>query len=180
MELPSFRYHPDPIKTGVIEISDRICVVCERQRGYIYTSHVYSEKDYHDCICPWCIADGSAHEKLNALFFDDAAVGGGVWDEVSQEIVDMITTRTPGFSGWQQERWFTHCHDAAAFLGRAGYEELTDYGSDAIESIRDDTRIGDDDEWEDFFEKLDKDGSPTAYLFRCLHCGAYGGYTDCD
>ena len=36
------------------------------------------------------------------------------------------------------------------------------------------------DDWLAFFDALDKDGSPTGYLFRCLHCGALGGYTDSD
>ena len=28
-----------------------------------------------------------------------------------------------------------------------------------------------------FFAALDKDGSPTAYMFRCIHCGEL---KDCD
>ena len=35
-------------------------------------------------------------------------------------------------------------------------------------------------DWEDYFESLDAKSSPTAYVFRCLHCGALGGYCDCD
>ena len=27
---------------------------------------------------------------------------------------------------------------------------------------------------------LDKEGSPTAYMFRCRKCGQLGGYQDCD
>lgn len=181
MELPAFRYHPDPIHTECIQVSDTVCVVCRQSRGYIYTGPVYSVKEYVDCICPWCIADGSAHKKLDVIFFDDISVGGGgKWDKVSPSIIDEIAFRTPGFSGWQPEQWFTHCEDAAAFLGRVGCEELKSYGAEAIQCIRDDTEIRDDDEWDEFFESLDKDGSPSAYLFRCLHCGKYGGYTDCD
>jgi uncharacterized protein CbrC (UPF0167 family) len=178
-ELPHFRYHPDPLGTGSIAPSDKLCIVCEQQRGYIYTSHAYAEGEFTKCICPWCIADGSAHDKLEVEFFDAAGVGGS-WDEVAQDIIDEIVFRTPGFSGWQQEQWFTHCSDAAAFLGSVGSTELAAYGTDAIESIRGDTGIADEDQWLKFFETLDKDGSPRAYLFRCLHCGTYGGYQDCD
>ncbi|MFD5428959.1 CbrC family protein [Streptomyces sp. NPDC127084] len=38
-----------------------------------------------------------------------------------------ITKRTPGFSGWQQERRLIHCGDGAAFLGTAGADELGRY-----------------------------------------------------
>lgn len=180
MELPVFRYHPDPIQTGSIKISNRLCIVCKKARGYIYTSHAYSPNEYTECICPWCIADGNAHETLGVEFFSKRGIGSGPRDSVSQAIVDEIVFRTPGFSGWQQEKWFTHCDDAASFLGRVGFEELQAFGIDAIEAIRDDTGLSDDDEWEEFFEKLDKNGSPCAYLFQCLHCGEFTGYTDCD
>ena len=38
-------------------------------------------------------------------------------ESVSDEIVAEVAYRTPGFTGWQQERWFTHCA-AGEFLGR--------------------------------------------------------------
>lgn len=181
MPLPHFRYHPDPLATGCVEVSDQTCAVCGKARGYLYTSHIYSAKNSDKHICPWCIADGSAHKTLNVVFFDDVGVGGGGrWESVPQSVVDEIVFRTPGFSGWQQEKWFTHCGDAATFLGRVGFEELKAFPPSAAEAIREDTGISDDDEWEEFLEQLDKDGSPVAYLFQCLHCGSYGGYTDCD
>jgi uncharacterized protein CbrC (UPF0167 family) len=180
-ELPTFRYHPNPLKTGRITKSDTVCASCNQARGYVYWGHPHGVEEYIDCICPWCIADGSAHEKLDLHFTSTYSVGaGGKWQSVSNEIIAEVCFRTPGFSGWQQELWYTHCHDAAAFLGAVGYDELIAAGSDAMEAIRDDTGIDDDDEWDEFLEVLDKDGSPTAYLFQCLHCGQFGGYTDCD
>ena len=35
-------------------------------------------------------------------------------------------------------------------------------------------------EWENIFQSLDADGSPTAYIFKCIHCGKHGGYIDFD
>jgi uncharacterized protein len=35
-------------------------------------------------------------------------------------------------------------------------------------------------DWQDYFRALDKDGSPTAYVFQCLRCGRHLGYSDCD
>ena len=175
--LPKFKYHPDPVKTGSIEPSPAKCVCCGKSRGYIYTGPVYAIEEYEESICPWCIADGSAHEKLEASFHDDAGIGDE--GDVPNEVIEEVAFRTPGFSGWQQEKWWTHCGDAAQFLGRAGHDELEAAGPQAVAAIQENAGL-DDDEWEEFFAALDKDGSPTAYLFKCSKCGRLGGYQDCD
>src|SRR5579871_4660279 len=133
MALPHFQYHPDPLATGSIVPSDTPCACCSAARGYVYVGPVYAEEELVECLCPWCIADGSAHERFNAEFVDAAGVGGhGDCDPVSPEVVEEVAFRTPGFSGWQQERWWTHCGDAAAFLGPAGWKELQAYGPEAV------------------------------------------------
>jgi uncharacterized protein len=94
-------------------------------------------------------------------------------------VIEEIARRTPGFAGWQQERWLTCCGDAAGFLGPAGRAELTGVWQGAQESIRAEVGMAGAD-WRDYLESLDRDGSPTAYIFRCRHCGRLGGYSDCD
>jgi uncharacterized protein CbrC (UPF0167 family) len=181
MALPSFKYHPDPVSTGHVVKSGTECACCGKGRGFIYTGPVYALEEYDQCICPWCIADGSAHEKLKASFTDEVGIGGaGMWDEVPQAVIEEVAYRTPGFSGWQQEQWWTHCGDAAQFIGRAGQKELKALGPQAIAAIQDSAGLSDGPEWEQFFAALDKDGSPTAYMFRCAKCGELGGYQDCD
>jgi uncharacterized protein len=181
MALPTFKYHPDPLATGMVVKSDTECACCGKPRGFIYTGPVYAVEEYDQCICPWCIADGSAHEKLEASFTDDAGIGGGgMWDEVPEEVIEEVAYRTPGFSGWQQEQWWTHCGDAAQFIGRAGKKELTALGPHAIAAIQESAGLSDGPEWDEFFSALDKEGSPTAYMFRCWKCGELGGYQDCD
>jgi uncharacterized protein CbrC (UPF0167 family) len=178
MELPTFKYHPDPLATGSFERSDQQCLACGGARGFIYKGQSYAEEELIDAFCPWCIADGKAHQKFKVEFVDSAGVGGyGDWESVSEEIVAEVAQRTPGFIGWQQERWFTHCGDAAAFVGRAGKQELSQHGAEAISAIKEEIGYEGED-WQDYFQSLDKDGEPTAYLFRCLHCGAFGGYSD--
>src|SRR3954454_6356073 len=116
--LPHFRYHPQPLETGSVIPSQATCRQCQQARGYIYTGPVFAQEELADAFCPWCIADGSAAQGFRAQFTDREAVGKyGVWERVSDEIVDEIALRTPGFHGWQHERWWTHCNDAAAFLG---------------------------------------------------------------
>jgi uncharacterized protein CbrC (UPF0167 family) len=181
MSLPVFKYHPDPLSTDSIKTSSKECICCRKTRGFIYTGPVFAIEDYQESICPWCIADGAAHRKLDASFTDEAGVSGyGDWDEVSDEVKATVAYRTPGFHGWQQERWWTHCRDAAQYIGRAGYEELLSLGSDAIAYFKESTGAPDGPDWEPFFKALDTIGSPTAYMFRCSKCGKIGGYWDCD
>ena len=178
MELPTFKYHPDPLGTGSIERSENKCLACGLVRGFIYKGQPYAEEELIDAICPWCIADGTAHEKFDAEFTDLGGIGGyGTWESVDLKIAEEVAYRTPGFIGWQQERWFTHCCDAAAFIGLVGHSELTDYGGGAIKAIKEEIGF-EGDEWGEYFDSLDRSGEPTAYLFRCRHCGTYGGYSD--
>jgi uncharacterized protein CbrC (UPF0167 family) len=180
MSLPTFKYHPDPIATGSVKESDTECASCAQRRGYIYVGPVFSEHELSDRICPWCIADGSAHEKFAAEFTDPAGVGGySTGPVLPNAVIEEVAFRTPGFSGWQQEHWLACCGDAAAFVGLAGRAELEQRWPDAIPSIEQECGM-DGPNWHDYFGALTKDGSPTAYVFRCLHCGRHLGYSDCD
>ena len=85
----------------------------------------------------------------------------------------------PSFNGWQQEKWYTHCDDGAIFRGCAGKQELESMDRAAHDFIKSESGY-DDEEWSFYFDQMEKDGSPTAYLFRCRHCGVCGGYSDCD
>jgi uncharacterized protein CbrC (UPF0167 family) len=176
--LPEFRYHPDPIATGSIVESDATCRCCVEARGYIYTGPTYGEDDLTDEVCPWCIASGEAHEEYEVEFVDSASIGGeDDWPEVSDEVIEEVAFRTPGFSAWQQERWFTHCDDAGAFLGPMGKAELQALGPKAVSAIQKSTELEGQD-WQRMLNSLKRDKGPTAYVFRCLHCGQFGGYTD--
>jgi uncharacterized protein CbrC (UPF0167 family) len=176
MKLPVFRYHPDPIASGSIAASDARCLCCGAQRGYIYAGPAYCEAEI-DALCPWCIADGSAHRTFGANFTDPACFPDGI----PPEIVDEIAHRTPGFSAWQQEKWLTCCNDAAAFLEPAGQAELRarypqlegalmmhivhEIGLSGGAAVR-------------FLQSLDRDHGPTAYVFACRHCDNKPAYID--
>lgn len=178
--IPEFRYHPDPLKTGSVAASDAACRCCEQARGYIYCGPVYAEEELEEEICPWCIADGSAAARFDTVFVDPEGIGDcGRWEAVSPTVAAEVSERTPGFSGWQQERWWTHCGDAAEFLGPAGRAELESRWPDAISAIRLESEL-DDQEWDRFFAALDRTHGPTAYVFRCRVCGQFGGYSDYD
>ncbi|WP_458787851.1 CbrC family protein, partial [Vallitalea sediminicola] len=64
-------------------------------------------------ICPWCIKNGKASEKYDGMFQDDQSC-----DKVNkEEYLDELVHRTPGYCGWQQEYWLSHCGDFCAFIG---------------------------------------------------------------
>jgi hypothetical protein len=184
--LPTFKYHPEPFKTGAFEWSDTVCRACGLARCYVYTGPVHSPDDLSGEICPWCIADGTAHERFGASFTEEDGIGlrsgWHAWDSVPPSVVDEVAHRTPGICTWQSERWWTHCGDAGAFIGYAGAEELTGIWSAAVPAIRRNAGLGPDkdDDWGFILRALDPDGRVVAYVFRCLHCGALGGYWDCD
>jgi uncharacterized protein CbrC (UPF0167 family) len=174
-DVPTFRYHPDPVATGEVITSDDPCRCCGRQRGFIYTGPVYSEEEVVEELCLWCIADGSAATLFEAEFTDVANVP----DDVPRPVLTEVLTRTPGFSGWQQERWLFHCADAAAYLGKVGYEELQAV-PEALEMVRQENAHfpWTDEEHENYLRTLTPIGEATGYLFQCLHCGTHLAYTD--
>ncbi|MFJ9776312.1 CbrC family protein [Kitasatospora sp. NPDC101157] len=169
-QLPLFPYHPDPVSTGAIVRSDVECRCCDRARGYIYTGPVYAAENLRNRLCPWCIADGSAAGLFDAQFTD-------VVDDVPRDRLFAITQRTPGFSGWQQERWLIHCGDGAAFLGSAGAADLAAY-PDASASLGRELASWPKSQAEQFLNALTRDGQPTAYLFLCRVCGTHLAYAD--
>src|SRR5688572_10149555 len=173
MELPTFKYHPDPIATGSIKASDAQCRCCRQKRGSIYTGSPYCIADLNSCLCPWCIADGTAHEKFDAEFTSSDDI-----PDVPARVVEEVAHRTPGFSGWQQERWWTHCGDAGAYLGPAGFEAVEAFGARTIDRLRRDLGWQPGAQWDEYLRSLDRQGQPTAYLFRCLRCSEVGGYSD--
>jgi uncharacterized protein CbrC (UPF0167 family) len=164
--LPTFRYHPDPLRTGSVRASADECERCGEARGYVYAGPTYAI-DEIESICPWCIADGTAAAEPDAEFttVDDAPEG------VSAKVVDEVVRRTPGFAGWQQEHWLFHCADAAEFVGKAGWAEVSGL-PDVVAAL-----VADG--WaEDALPSLDAFGDFTAYLFRCRHCGVVLAYAD--
>lgn len=173
MPLPVFAYHPDPMATGSIKPSDQACESCSQQRGYVYTGPVFAVEEI-EVLCPWCIADGSAADRFDATYCDVIPPPG-----ITDAVVDAIAMRTPGFSGWQQERWLFHCGDGAMFLGPAGAQELSG-DEPALASLRAElaNRRWTVEQIDGYLAALSRDGQPTAYLFECRSCGTHLAYSD--
>jgi uncharacterized protein CbrC (UPF0167 family) len=54
------------------------------------------------------------------------------------------------------------------------------FGAQAVAAIRESAGLSEGPEWDRFFGALNRNGSPTAYVFCCRKCGQLGGYQDCD
>jgi|1185.fasta_scaffold126200_1 uncharacterized protein CbrC (UPF0167 family) len=159
-QLPAFRYHPDPLGTGSVVVSSSACPCCARNRGYAYAGPIYAVEELED-LCPWCIAAGAAAKMFDARFTD---AGWDAPDDVPAEVLNEIEQRTPGFPGWQQERWMYHCRDGMAFIG------LVDGAAPRPAGVA-------PNRWQVPARSGADHG--TTYLFRCLHCPAESAYHDC-
>lgn len=171
MTVPAFRYHPDPVASGSCRASTGTCCCCGQARGYVYTGPVYSEDDLDGALCPWCIADGSAHDTYDATFVDEEAFPDSAPESAVREIVE----RTPGFATWQSERWPCCCGDAAAFLMPAGSAELRSHSGlegFALNHILYELGISGTAALR-LVDSLHRDRGPTAYVFQCLACSQY-------
>jgi uncharacterized protein CbrC (UPF0167 family) len=180
---PVFRYHPDPLATGSAVRIQHECSVCGQLRQIRYRGPIYGRQP--ESLCLHCIYSGEASRALGVVAaatdgsdildmpaeFSDAV---DVPDDVPHHVIEEITRRTPGFTGWQQESWLYHCGDGAAFLGPAGYRDVEPH-PDALNMLRASHRqLGwSPGETEEFLHRLDRNGEPTAYLFQCLHCGTH-------
>jgi uncharacterized protein len=174
---PAFRYHPDPVASGSIVASTARCACCAQARGFIYTGPTYSEASLEDALCSWCIADGSAARMFDATFVDSEALA----DDVDDDVRRVITECTPGFHSWQGEQWPSCCGEPAAFLTPAGAAEITarfprlegalmsyvvyELGITGGAATR-------------LLQALQRDHTPTAYVFQCLHCDNQPVYID--
>jgi uncharacterized protein len=163
---PVFRYHPDPIATGALVESADKCERCRQARGLVYAGPTYTVNEV-EFICPWCIADGSAAQEFDAEF----TTVDGAPSDIPRAILQEVLHRTPGFAGWQQERWLFHCSDAAEFVGLVGYRDVADMPS-ALQSLAEDG-------WNpEHLQHMSVDGDLTGYLFRCRQCETKLAYAD--
>ncbi len=166
-ELPHFKYNPNAERLSIIKREKSTCPVCNRSRDYVYQGPFYCI-DEVEGICPWCIKDGSAAKKYDGNFQDSASC-----EPVSKpEYLNELITQTPGYSGWQQEKWLSHCGDFCAlenYVGWAEISSLKDELTDDLNQIKTKYQLSQ----EDLEKHLVNNGSMQGYLFKCLHCNKH-------
>ena len=120
MEKIKFKYHPNIYEDDILVHENGVCQCCGKQVDK-YIEHIYSSEDV-ECICLYCVNDGTAAKKFDAEFVADA-------DPVSDpEKTDELFHRTPGYLAWQDDYWIACCDDYCQYLGRVGIAELNDMG----------------------------------------------------
>ncbi len=171
-KLPFFKYHPDPLETGAFEIADEpvVCDCCEKETSVYYSNPFFSEEDI-EALCPWCISSGKASKKFDGEFQDSYSIE----DISNQEAIDEVVLRTPGYSGWQQEVWLSHCDDLCAFVGYPTAEKI----EELWEELKEDIENSNFQDKEEFLTAISSE-SIGAYLFQCLHCGKHRLHIDYD
>jgi uncharacterized protein CbrC (UPF0167 family) len=174
VEIPTFRYHPDPFASGVVEGDNAICDCCGERRSLFYTGPFYAVDEVAR-LCLWCISDGAAAKKFDGSFVDAAAFGQG---ELDATVMAELTERTPCYPAWQQEQWLVHCNDACEFRG---YPTKAEVRAASDETKAEWTRhYGlDSGDWE-FTVGGFESGHAGFYKFVCRHCGQLLFATDWD
>lgn len=175
--LPKFKYHPDPLATGMVQASQAQCACCNRVRGFMYVGPVYGEIVLPESsLCPWCIADGSAAQELGVSFADSHPLQEA---GIAQEIIDEVNLRTPAFTSWQQEEWLTHCGDACEFLGDASASDIAGATQESKQAWQRHFGLAES-AWDELTQSYVPGGDQAFYKFRCLHCKAVLFGWDCS
>ncbi len=175
MQLPHFKYHPNPLKTGMVGPSTKTCECCRQARGYMYTGHVYSSQEV-EFICPWCIADGSVALQMDGFLNDAAPLAAA---GLSDEIIAEVEFKTPGYECLQQDSWMVCCGDACEFHGDASSADIRNLGDPELAVLSKETLFP-----LEFLQELcplyEPGGSPAFYKFICRHCASVKYNGDCD
>lgn len=175
-KFPLFRFHPDPIQSGSVIPSGATCCVCHEARGHIYAGPIYGECDEIEALCPWCIADGSAHQRYEVTFHE-ADLAGDPPPEVREEIDE----RTPGFATFNPIEWPACCQSPMAYLEPVGIAEIRarHYTLEGGLMGRIVHELGlSGGAANRFLESFRRDTSPTVHVFHCLQCDTKQGVID--
>lgn len=171
--LPIFPYFADPIANGCIIAKNAECICCEKNKSYFYVGPIYSTHSV-DEVCAWCVSDGTAAAKFSANFNDVYN-----WPPtVPRDVVDLISSRTPGYETWQGNRWLFSNSDALVFVGEVdGKALLVAKNTAKISACR--AALSDWQFHEDFdLANVKIGGQPSVYLFRERLTSNYKAYAD--
>ncbi|MCL1948397.1 MAG: CbrC family protein [Turicibacter sp.] len=173
-QLPTFKYHPNPLKTGAFKQGEPfICECCEKETTIYYTGVLYTPEEI-STLCPDCIHSGRASATFDGQFVADIEDGA----TISKEAQTELFKRTPSYASWQDEIWLTHCGDGCAFIDYVGWDDIKGKLDDFADLRADSSDYADD---ISHLEKyMHNGGDFQGYLFQCLHCHKYRLHADCS
>jgi hypothetical protein len=168
--LPTFKYNSKPLENGIFVERPSICPVCNQETDVVYEGPFFAINEVED-ICPWCIKNGEAANKFDGSFQDSASCESGFTNDQLEELI----YRTPGYTAWQQEYWLFHCNDFCSFIGYVGWEEI----KDIADELNDDFKNNGFNR-ETVEKYLKNNGQLQGYLFQCQTCKKHRLHIDCD
>jgi uncharacterized protein len=167
--LPTFRFHPEPLRSGSVEPASIVCNACEQPRDHVYVGNCYVEDDFDGEVCPWCIADGTAHQRFGMTFHEAEPPSG----TVDMALVDELEERTPGLCSDSPVTWPWCCDMPMAYVEPAGHAELiarhAELASMLVPQLEAEAGLTRGNA-ERLFRKLQRDQPPRAHVFQCLGC----------
>ncbi|WP_417763018.1 CbrC family protein [Shewanella sp.] len=175
---PIFKYHPDPIASGVIIRFDGHCPCCQQQRGWGYVGPFFCVDEVEN-LCPWCIADGRAAQQFDLTFIDEFSM-----EQLGDSAKDAeLMQRTPNyFYLAMNDSWPHHCGDYCRVVPTTEITATAAVAAHQQQLQADITRVcQENDLTEDEFNALiAQDDAPFAVqLFQCCHCHQFrltGGF----
>ncbi|WP_161831483.1 CbrC family protein [Pseudovibrio sp. POLY-S9] len=173
MTIPHFEYFRDPVENGCVVEKASVCQCCQQEKHFMYVGPIYCVDDVSE-VCPWCIADGSAAAKWSASFNDVYDVPSGV----SQDVIETIAARTPGYSTWQDNKWLFSGKEALVFVGEVTGSALIENNEiDKISACRE--ALSDWNLPKDFdLSNVVIGGQPAIYLFQDKETSEFHAYAD--
>lgn len=169
-EIPFFKFHPHPLQTGNAVEKHFTCVCCGEERTVAYKGNPYSEMEIErESICLWCIKDGSAAEKFNAVFVADLEG----YEKIGEKEREELFKRTPSYISWQSEVWLTHCNAICSFHGDFEKKDLLDHFEDLAPHIKEKFGMKPDEalDPQEFLQYYNHQCSnPSFYKFVCTDC----------
>lgn len=175
--LPFFRFHSEPIKTGSLIQKNHLCECCGTFAYYKYTGPFYSRRAV-DSLCPVCIANGLAARKYDGHFVDPFSVKQSHGQPISQEMLDELTCRTPGFHGAQQEIWFCFDGIPGVYLGDFNCKPENFMTEEFWEQVCQTNEMWHERNWFDDMRKFSMTGSVSLHVFKALDSETRSAYFD--
>ena len=164
--LPDYRFHGVPLGLGIIVEDSATCSSCGDARGFSYSGTLYNVDDDSLAICPWCIADGSAHSKLGVTFNHANHLPDTV--SLPNDLAAELFQRTPGFPSWQDREWLCHNNLPCRFMGDLAVDEALSPDWDAVERLMQSYGHADFDRaaWAEMIEHYEP-GNPSIFKYIC-------------
>jgi len=191
-----FRYFADPHHFGLYSKEPQTCGLCGEERP-VYEGPYYGIEEV-EFVCEECLVGGKlAEHDLTTNEGELRTLVEQLTERLPGESPEQITEmarqrkaeleqRTPHLSTWQDFFWPAHCGDYCQYLKVVGKKDLLQLApdSDGKRFLAKHVEHDVDGLWEhmraDSPYNADLNYSPEFFLFRCLECGEYVLYWDCD